>query len=258
MIRFQHGVTMLLLIVLASGGALPFMVAAPASADSTPAAAPYTPTIDPAAFVSTIDNRYFPLRPGTTFVYEGTKDGERQRNEVTVTSETKMILGVRCVTVRDRVTAAGRLVEETLDWYAQDRAGNVWYFGEASKAYDNGKVSTEGSWEGGVDGAKPGIVMQAAPRPGAPYRQEYLKGEAEDMAQVLRVDGRVTVPFGSFGNVLVTKEWSPLDPGIEEEKSYAPGVGMVLAKSVKGEHEQSALVALTGPGQATPAATPAG
>ncbi|HKG25053.1 MAG TPA: hypothetical protein VKB09_05350, partial [Thermomicrobiales bacterium] len=193
-----------------------------------------------------------------TFVYEGTSDGESEHNEVAVTTETKTIFGVRCVEVRDTVSVEGELTEETLDWYAQDKDGNVWYFGEDSKSYENGKVaSTEGSWEAGVDGAQPGIIMPAEPKVGDEYRQEYYAGEAEDMAAVLQLGGSVTVPYGTFDDVLVTKEWSPLEPDVVEHKTYAPGVGLILAESVQGEQERLELVDVRGQGTGTPVATPA-
>jgi hypothetical protein len=184
---------------------------------------PYAPNIDPADFVSEIDNKYFPLKPGTTFVYAG----NAERDEMTVTSNTKQIMGVECVVVNDRLWEDGKLIEQTYDWYAQDKEGNVWYFGEATKEYKEGKVITEGSWEAGVDGAKPGIMMQASPKVGQSYRQEYYKGHAEDWAQVVNLDETVKVPYGSFEHVLVTKEWTPLEPNLIEHKYYAPGVGPV-------------------------------
>ena len=184
---------------------------------------PYTPNIDPADFVREIDNKYFPLKPGTTFVYAG----NAERDEMAVTHTTKQIMGVECVVVNDRLWEDGKLIEQTYDWYAQDKEGNVWYFGEATKEYKGGKVSTEGSWEAGVDGAKPGIMMQANPKVGQSYRQEYYKGHAEDWAQVVNLDETVKVPYGSFKHVLVTKEWTPLEPNLVEHKYYAPGVGPV-------------------------------
>jgi hypothetical protein len=226
--------------------------------EATPTSgAPYHPTIDPADFVAVIDNRYFPLQPGTTFVYEGTSDGEAEHNDVVVTTERKTILGVECTVVHDTVTVAGELVEDTLDWYTQDRDGNVWYFGEDSKSYEDGKVvNTEGSWEAGVDGAQPGIVMPAEPVIGVEYRQEYYAGEAEDMAAVLAMGGTVTVPYGTFSDLLVTKEWSPLEPEVVEHKTYAPGIGLVLAESVQGEQERLELVEIRQGDIGTPGATP--
>jgi len=208
---------------------------------------PYRKEIDPANFVDRVDNRYFPLTPGTTFVYEGeTEDGEAVRVEDYVTHETKQVLGVTCVVVRNRVMENGDLVEETFDWYAQDKDGNVWYFGEDAKEYEAGVVvSTKGSWEAGVDGAMPGIIMEANPQVGDFYRQEYYKGEAEDMAEVLSLTESASVIYGSFDNLLMTREWTPLEPGIVEHKYYAPGVGLILEVMVEGGSERVELVEIT-------------
>jgi hypothetical protein len=196
----------------------------------------YAPDIDPAEFAALVDNLFFPLTPGTTFVYEGENgDGEAETITVVVTPQTKQILGVTCTQVRDTVEVEGELAEDTLDWYAQHQSGTVWYFGEDTKEYENGVVvSTAGSWEAGVDGAKAGIIMQGTPQVGQAYRQEFYRGEAEDMARVLRLDASVTVPFGSFDDCLVTREWTPLDPGVAENKYYAAGVGLVYEKVVQG------------------------
>ncbi|MDQ3911361.1 MAG: hypothetical protein M3305_06270 [Actinomycetota bacterium] len=166
------------------------------------------------------------LKPGTTFVYEAKQKEGTERNTVAVTHDTKRMMGVECVVVRDRVFLNGSLTEDTSDWYAQDNKGNVWYFGEATKELQNGKVeTTQGSWEAGVDGAKPGIIMQADPKVGETYRQEYYKDKAEDMGKVLSLNESATVPDGSFDYLLMTKDWSPIDPasGIEQ-KYYAPGI----------------------------------
>jgi len=203
----------------------------------------YAPRVDPADFTTKIDNKYFPLEPGTTFVYRGKTEDASEGDTVAVTSETRNIMGVECVVVDDRVTEDGELTEKTYDWYAQDEKGNVWYFGEDSKEYENGKVkSTEGSWEAGKDGAEPGIIMPANPNVGETYRQEYYKGEAEDMARALKLDGSATVPRGSYDHVLVTREWTPLEPNIAEHKYYAAGVGNVLEVAVKGPQERLELV----------------
>jgi hypothetical protein len=182
----------------------------------------YAPQINPADFTTTIDNKYFPLKPGTTFVYEG----GAQHGEMTVTSDTKKVMRVQCVVVEDKEWEGGKLIERTYDWFAQDKKGTVWYFGENTKEYKNGKVvSTKGSWEAGVDGAKPGIIMQADPKVEKSYRQEYYPGEAMDMARVLSLNASVTVPYGSFDHALETKEWTPLQPGFSEKKYYVRGVG---------------------------------
>jgi hypothetical protein len=196
---------------------------APTTQESTMQAS-YSPSINPSDFTTTIDNKYFPLKPGTTFFY----DGGAERDEFAVTHSTKKVMGVECVVVNDKAWENGKLIEQTYDWHAQDKKGNVWYFGEDTKEYKNGKVvSTKGSWEAGVDGAKPGIIMQAHPKVGQSYRQEYYKGEAEDMAKAISLNESVRVPFGSFDGVLETKEWTPLEPGYVEHKYYAAEVGQV-------------------------------
>lgn len=211
------------------------------SADAT-----YNPQIDEAAFGGPIDNPYMPLTPGTTFVYEGSSDGEPIRNEVVVTHDTKTILGVECVVVIDTVLVDGVIAERTEDWFAQDRDGAVWYFGEASQDYEDGQPSdTHGSWEAGVDGAQPGIVMRAHPAVGDSYRQEYFKGEAEDMGKVLATDVTTTVPFGTFERVVRTEDWTPLEPDFVEHKEYAEGVGLILAVAVRGGDERVELVSVT-------------
>ena len=201
---------------------------------------------NPADFVDEIDNKYFPLLVGTTFVYEAETDEGTERGEVVVTAGTRRILGVTCVVVRDRVTVNGELREETYDWYAQDKA--VWYFGEDTREYEGGvAVSTAGSWEAGVNGAQQGIIMEASPKVGDAYRQERAKGVAEDMAEVLSLKESASVPYGSFDNLLMTREWSPLNPDIVEHKYYAAGVGQVLTVMVKGGSEQSKLVEIRRP-----------
>jgi hypothetical protein len=214
-------------------------------------AADYDPVVDPANFTdeqgrpNQIDNTYLPLRSGTTFVYEGTEDGEPLRDVLEVTRRTKTIIGVTTTVVRDRVLLDGTLLEETFDWYAQDDRGNVWYFGEDSKDFDTegNVISTHGSWKAGVDGAKPGVVMKAEPMSGDTYRQEYAPGVAEDMASVLSRSKRVTVPLGSFDDVLQTKDFTCLEAG-NEHKYYAPGVGLVQAIVLSGGSEQIELVSV--------------
>jgi hypothetical protein len=203
---------------------------------------PYEPAFDPASFVDVVDNPYYPLAPGTTMVYEGATE----HVEVTVTHETKDILGVSAIVVHDQVTVDGEVTEDTVDWYGQDRWGNVWYLGEDTKEYENGVVSsTEGSWEAGVDGAQPGVVMLADPQVGDTYRQEYYEGQAEDLAKIFAVGESVEVPYGSFDDVLVTEDWSALDPEIVEHKSYARGVGVVHEEQVQGGSEVLQLVEVT-------------
>jgi hypothetical protein len=213
------------------------------------AAGDYAPQIDPSNFVNEVDNPYFPLKPGTTLVYEGRTEEGTERVEDTVLPETKRVMGVECVVLRDRVWLNGELIEDTVDWHAQDREGNVWYFGEDTKELENGKVvSTAGSWEAGVDGALPGIIMPADPKVGDSYRQEYYEGEAEDMAEVISRDGAalndaVSTPYDSYSkDVLVTKDWSPLEPDILEHKYYAPGIGLIGELKVTGPSEKIELV----------------
>lgn len=204
---------------------------------------PYEPLIDPKNFVEGVDNPYFPLTPGTTFVYEGETEDGIEHIEVVVTDDTKEILGVTCIVVRDTVWIDGELVEDTYDWYAQDTDGNVWYMGETTEEYEDGEVaSTAGSWEAGVDGAKPGIIMWADPQVGQPYRQEYYQGEAEDMAETISLTESASVAYGSYHNLLVTREWTPLDPGVAENKYYAEGVGLVLEVVVEGGSGRTELI----------------
>lgn len=205
--------------------------------------------IDPANFVSRVDNPWYPLPPGATYAYRGVEDGKPSREVVTVTSRTKTILGVRSVVVRDNLYLAGRLAERATDWFAQDRKGNVWYFGEATAELDRrGRVtSTEGSWQAGVDGARPGIVMPARPRVGQTFRQEYYKGHAEDYFKILSVSGRVEVPYVSSRRALLTSEWTPLEPGVIDRKYYVRGVGVVKEEAAKGRPERAVLVTVKRP-----------
>ena len=189
-------------------------------------------------FVARVDNPWFPLRPGTTWVYRGIKDGKRSRDVVRVLAATRVIDGVRCTAVSDRLFLNGRLGERTIDWYAQDADGTVWYFGEATAELNAaGRVtSTEGSWRSGVDGAKAGVFMPANPRVGQSFRQEYFRGHAEDHFEVLRVAARR----------LLTKEWTPLEPDVLDHKLYARGTGLVDERTVKGGDERATLLYVRG------------
>jgi hypothetical protein len=208
----------------------------------------YRPAIDPANFGSPIDNPFFPLSPGATFVYEGVKDGASQRDEVTVTRRTRVVLGVPCVVVEDTSTHGGTLLEKTEDWYTQDAEGNVWYFGEDTAEYENGKVSsTEGSWQAGVDGAQPGIVMPAHPNVTDSFRQEYLPGQAEDTFWIVSLTQAVSVPYGHFGHAMLTLEFTRLEPNVIDEKVYVQGVGLVRETTAAGPKEVAELVSVTGP-----------
>jgi hypothetical protein len=206
---------------------------------------PYSPSIDAANFSTTIDNPYSPMVPGTTFVYEGQTADGFDHDEVHVTSDTRTILGVPCVAVRDTESLDGVLSEDTTDWFAQDSDGNVWYFGEDARQYTDGFLSgTEGSWVAGVDGALPGIVMEANPKVGDVYRQEYAIGDAEDMAQVLAFGQSVSVPYGSYSDALETFEFSGLEPGSTEHKYYESGLGLLLAVDDQ-TGDRSELVSVT-------------
>jgi hypothetical protein len=200
--------------------------------------APYNPIIDPAHFVAKIDNPFLPLTPGTTLVYEGKTEKGNEHVEFQITQKKKVILGVTCTEVRDTVTVDGVLAEDTLDWFAQDRDGNVWYFGELAQEFEEGQlVSVEGSWRAGVNGAKPGIVMKAHPHVGDLYRQEFALGIAEDMALVLSLDESITIGSRTFRHVLKTKDFSPIKPGAIEHKFYLRDVGLVRSVDVStGNH----------------------
>jgi hypothetical protein len=208
-----RGISALLALVFASAGAGP-----------------------PQKFAARVDNPWFPLAPGTTYIYKGVKDGEPTRDVVTVTHRTKLIQGVRCTVVDDRLYVRGRLAERTDDWYAQDSRGAVWYFGEATAELDeHGNVtSREGSWRAGVEGAAAGIFMPAHPKVGQTFSQELFTGHAEDHFAVLSVTKQK----------LLTKEWTPLEPGVVDHKLYTRGVGLVKEENVKGGDERAVLVSV--------------
>jgi hypothetical protein len=217
--------------------AAPLLVGAAATASAAPA---------PGRFSTTIDNPYLPMKPGTRMVYRTTDGDEHGREVVRVTHRTRVVDGVTVRVVRDRAYVGGDLVEDTRDFYAQDRRGNVWYFGENTKTLENGTVtSTKGSWLAGVNRAMPGIVMEADPQVGDRYAQENAPGVAEDRAKVLSLDAHATVPYGSFDSLLKTKDFSPLEPSVVEHKKYLRGVGSILEKEVKGGQERLALVRVT-------------
>jgi hypothetical protein len=201
-------------------------------------------TLDPADFGGPIDNQYWPMTVGSRWVYrESDPRGDAVKVLVTVTDHTREIIGITATVVHDKVTDHGDLIENTFDWYAQDNCDNVWYLGENTKEYENGHVvSTAGSWEAGVDGALPGVVVPGNPQVGLSYRQEYYAGEAEDAAEILSLDERAQVPAGSFRNVLLTKDFTPLHRRILEYKLYAPGVGPVLVLGVSGGADREALL----------------
>lgn len=196
----------------------------------------YNPVIDPANFRTKINNPFYPLKPGTIYTYSGVTDVGEELNTVEVTHSTRVLMGVTCVEVIDTVFVNGALEELTHDWYAQDLEGNVWYFGEDAKQYSNGVlVGTAGSWLAGVNGGLPGIVMEAEPQIGDLYRQEYLRRVAEDMAEV---------PYGTFTDCVITKDFSPLERKAVENKWYARGIGLVKSMTVKGGLDTSELVSI--------------
>lgn len=206
--------------------------------------------LDPAEFTTEIDNPYWPMKVGSRWVYSETdSEGARQRVVVTVTDRTKQIAnGIEARVVRDVVTdlKSGDPVEVTDDWYAQDAEGNIWYLGEDTAEYENGKVVTRsGSFEAGVDGAQAGVILPAEPKPGMTYRQEYYAGEAEDEAEILSLDRQAEVPFGHFKPALMTADTNPLEPKVLEFKFYARDVGPVLAVAVSGGSDREELLSYT-------------
>ena len=237
---------MMRLSTLLAVGALASASTSPPPGQLAPIHGPYAPKIDPANFVTTIDNRYLPYKPGTRIHFEGVRGKTAQTDDEHVLRRTKLILGVRCTVVRDTVSEHGRPVERTDDWYAQDKQGNVWYMGEDSfELNSKGQfVKASDSWQSGVNGAQPGIIMPASPKPGDAYRQEYYPpGKALDEARVIGLHGRLKVPYGSFKGLLVTSERSPAEPQTER-KYYAPGVGEIAERVTKGHHEEFKLVSL--------------
>jgi hypothetical protein len=204
----------------------------------------YHPTVDPSNFTPNVDNPYLPLRPGTTLLYRGTKNGKSALDIVAITSTTKVINGVTTRVVEDRLLLNGNLEERTRDYYAQDNAGNVWYFGEDTAELDQHQsvTSTEGSFHAGVDGAQPGVFMTADPEVGRKFRQEWSEGHAEDQFRVMSLSSPVTVPYGSYRNALLTHETTALEHGVLDKKYYVRGIGEVEEAAVKGPPERLLLV----------------
>jgi hypothetical protein len=205
-----------------------------------------TTTAAAARFVRQVDNPWFPLRPGTVYTYRGIKDGAPSREVLTVTHRTRTIQGVRCTVVRDLLYVRGRLHERTEDWYAQDAAGNVWYYGEATAELDaRGRVvSREGSWQSGVHGARAGIYMPTHPRAGQSGRQEFYRGHAEDRFTVVTLNAHVRTAAASSNHALLTKEFTRLEPGVLDHKYYVRGIGTVLEQTVRGGSERNELVSM--------------
>jgi hypothetical protein len=193
--------------------------------------------LDPAAFTADIDNEYWPMEPGSQWTYsEVDEEGNELQVVVTVTTETKEIAnGITARIVRDTVTQDGQLIEDTFDWYAQDTDGTIWYLGEDTAEFEDGEISsTAGSFEAGVDGALPGIIMPANPTDGMRYRQEYYKGEAEDNGEILSIDEQAQTANGHFDEAVLTKDTITIEPDVVEYKLYAPGIGPVLVLGISG------------------------
>ena len=206
----------------------------------------YHPSYVATEFSANVTNPWFPLKVGTTLVYTGTKDGEPVKNLFQATADTKVVSGVTCRVVFDRLFSRGKLIESTHDYYAQDSAGNVWYFGEDTAEYENGKiVSTEGTWHAGVNGAQPGVFMQADPTLGRMFRQEYLAGHAEDTFKVLSVTASIKVPYGDYSGAMRTEERTELEPAVVDNKYYVKDIGEVREGAVKGGNEALVLTDVT-------------
>jgi hypothetical protein len=200
--------------------------------------------IDPADFTTPVQNPYFPLERGTVSIYRGTEDGGRLRERLAITDRTKVIQGVTTTVVNDVLHVNGLLAEKTVDWYAADNDGNVWYFGEATAVYDEqGNVtSTEGSWQAGVHGGVAGTIMPAHPKPTDAYRQELFRGHAEDQAWITQNNAKIEVPYGALDRVVRSFEWTRLEPDVVAQKFYAPGLGIVREQDVAGGTELLELV----------------
>jgi hypothetical protein len=258
----MRGITFVLLIALVPG--LVACTAQPASAPTTQAptstppagqaptetaalVAGMPPLPSPSDWAPEITNPWFPYVPGTTFTYKGMKDGKPTVDTYVVTARKKTILGVSATVIVNTLRTGSHEIEGTEDWYAQDKAGNVWYLGEATRTFDSkGKVTgTIGSWQAGVNGARAGLFIPAGPKVGDAFYQEYLKGQAEDAYRVISTDGTVTVPYGTYKNVMVTEETTVLEPTVVAHKYYVKGVGQVYEVDVKGSTEYAKLVAIT-------------
>lgn len=242
--RLLAGVASLALLAACGGGSDPGKVAA--RSDGLPQGDEKI-TLDPANFSTKIDNKFLPWVPGTQQTYRGVDgDGTVSTIVVTVTDKTKKVAnGITARVVRDTASVDGRIIEDTFDWYAQDSNGAVWYLGEDTATFKDGKKdSTEGSFEAGVDGALGGVVMPGNPKPGPVYRQEYYKGKAEDNGQVLATDQMVDVQYGHLTSVLLTKDTSAIEPDGLEYKFYAPGVGIALTLDISGGSGREELLSV--------------
>ena len=208
---------------------------APAAFAASPKAAP----TDASAYASAIDNPWFPMQPGTTLVYKGTLDDRRADREFEVTTKTKVIAGIICIVAEDRVNLGGKPSEKTIAYYAQDKDGNVWYFGEESQELDKqGKVIKSEGWLAGTDGATPNLLMYAHPEVGDRFEHAYTGG----ITEVLKLAAPVDVPYGSFKDALQIKDWNPAEVDVLSHKFYLKGVGEARDTDVKGQSEEIELV----------------
>jgi len=251
MVRSKVGLTVLVALA-AVFAALVGPAEASSTASADPCAAPLPQgseplTLDPANFVGTIDNAYWPMTPGSRWIYQETdRRGHVKRVRVQVTDRTKSIVGVTATVVHDTLSNNGSVLEDTWDWYAQDVCGNIWYLGEDTKEFKSGQVvSTEGSWETGVDGAQAGVALPATPAVGQTYRQEYYAGQAEDSGSILSVTEQDRVPYGHFSNVVLTHDSTTLEPRVLEYKFYAQGVGPVEEIGISGGADRTELLKFT-------------
>ncbi|MEA2433608.1 MAG: hypothetical protein QOG54_1065 [Actinomycetota bacterium] len=199
--------------------------------------------LDPADFVAEIDHPYWPMKPGTRWVYrEAEQGGDTARVVVKVTDKKREIIGIQATVVHDVLYEHGEILENTWDWYAQDKDGNIWYLGEKTKEFDGKKVNTEGSWEAGVDGAEAGVALPANPEDGQTYRQEYYAGHAEDKAEILATNEWAETPYGFFQNVVTTRDFTAIEPKVLEHKFYALGVGPVIELGISGGAARTELL----------------
>jgi hypothetical protein len=234
---------LVLLLAIATLALTPASTAEPVRPVNGPV---HSPAVDPSHFAHPKANAYFPLTPGLVTRLRGTDDGEQLREVVRVTRRTELIEGVRATVVLDVVRRAdGCLAERTTDWFAADADGTVWYFGEDTATYEDGRLdSREGSWRAGVRGATPGVVMPASPRAGQAFRQEYLRGHAEDQAWIVQRHTTVRVPYGRLRDVVRSFEWTRLEPRVMSAKYYAPGLGIVREQDIAGGTETVVLVSV--------------
>ena len=233
------------LAAVTMAGSLVLVVPWAAVAGASPQAR-YEPVLNPADFVHSITNPYFPLPVGRTLIYRGIRDGVTQIDTVHVTSQTRVLEGITATAVSDVATHNGKLLEKTTDWYAQDKQGTVWYLGEKTAAFSGGHVDHSGSWLAGVNDGEPGIVMKANPQIPDAYRQEFLAGQAEDTAWIVNRGGSIKLPFKVAHNVVTSLEFTVLEPTVIDKKIYAPGLGIVMEQAVQGPQEVATLVSVHG------------